>query len=285
MILYFKRRFSDFKKLILIAFTTSLCLNVMISDGIAARKETVSGEYCYQYGDDEALTKAKEKTKKMAMKRALESAMVYVSSDIKLNATGLESMDVHSLTLGCLEDVKILEERIRGREICYRIQAVADVSLLEDKLQNIIRSAVIKPDKKIRISFYHASIDEGQSCSQDDTSHAPDSYVLVKDEHGNDVFRSGHFFLNNKKYGRLFKNRNNYGPDFDGAYFSYVFNKTSYLLVQLYDWDGIEGLLGASKSPDDPIGEPYRVDIGQPLGKRWVEGKGWKLEMEILESE
>ena len=285
MIMYSKRCFSGFKKLILIAFTTSLCLNVMISAGIAAKKETVSGEYCYQYGDDETLTEAKEKTKKMAMKRALESAMVYVSSDVKLNASGLESMDVHSLALGCLKDVKILEGRVRGREICYRIQAVADVSLLEEKLQDIIRSAVIKPDKKIRISFYNASIDEGQPFSQDDTNQAPDSYVLVKDEHGNDVFRSGHYLLNNKKYGRLFKNRNSYSPDFDGAYFSYVLDKDSYLMVQLYDWDGIEGLLGVGKSPDDPIGKPYRVDVGQPLGKRWVEGKGWKLEMEILESE
>ncbi|PQP33165.1 hypothetical protein C6A36_00635 [Desulfobacteraceae bacterium SEEP-SAG10] len=272
-----KRNFA----MVLLAF---LCLNIMIPDSFALGEEKVYGEYCYHYGDNESLTQAKETCKKMALKKALESALLYVSSEIRINEAGLENMDIHSQALGCLEDVKILEERVKGNEICYRLQAVADVSLLEKKLEDIIRSAVIKPGKKIRIAFYNASIDEERHFSRDDTNPAPDAYVMVKDKYGNDVFRSGHYYLNQKKYGRLIKNRNNYNPDFEGANFSYVLDKDAFLSVQLYDWDGIEGRLGTGKSPDDPIGQPCRIDVGQPLGKRWIKGKDWKLEMEILES-
>jgi len=181
--------------------------------------------------------------------------------------------------------LKILEENVKDRTVYYRVQGNVNVDVMERELKKLIDNYRIKPKKTVRIAFYSAKIDEGLRYSKDDTNPAPDSFVMVKDRNGNIIFATGKQFLSEQKYTRLIKNRNNYRPYFEGAYFTYTFEKEDYLLIQLGDWDGIEGFLGRKKSPDDMIGTPFRLGVNFPLGKKWVGGKGWKLEMEVIDSE
>ncbi len=269
-----------------ISKTMTLVMVLFLSCGIAyaaTDSELVVGEFYYTYGDNESLAQAKEMCKKNATRRALESAMIYVHSEIRVGVEGLKNLDVHSLAAGCLKNVRLLEESVEGRTIYCRVQGNVDVADLEKRLRDAVSSQKIKPGRKVRISFYNASIDENQDYARDDTKSAPDTYVMVEDRHGNRIFDSGHYFLSRKMYKPLFKNRNNYNPRFDNVSFMYTFTEMDYLLIHLMDWDGLEGLFGRKNSQDDIIGGPFYVSIDSPLGKRWVGGKGWKLEMEIIE--
>ena len=281
-----RKVFASISSRLLITKTMTLVMILSLSCGIlyaAADSELVVGEFYYTYGDNESLAQAKEMCEKNATRRALESAMIYVHSEIRVGVEGLKNLDVHALAAGCLKNVKLLEESVEDRTIYCRVQGIVDVADLEKKLWDAVSSQKIKPRRKVRISFYNASIDENQDYERDDTKSAPDAYVMVEDRHGNRIFDSGHSFLSRKMYKPLFKNRNNYNPRFDNVSFMYTFTEMDYLLIHLMDWDGLEGFMGRKNSPDDPIGSPFHVRLDYPLGKRWVMGKGWKLEMEIME--
>jgi hypothetical protein len=246
-----------------------------------AKTEVFFGEFSYTYGDNESLTQAKEICKRSALKNALESAMVYVSSEVRVNSGRLEKLDLYSLSEGCITNVTVLNERVEGRNIYCRIQGAVDLSLLDKRTQELLQKR-ISPGKKVSIAFHGGTIQEGPY-GKDDSNPAPDSYVLIKDNLGNTVFSTSHYFLDQRKIRRLLRNRNNYKPDLEGASFTYTFTSDSYLLVYLMDWDGCEGVLCSRRSPDDIIGKPYRMDINHPFGKHWVGAEEWRLEIDIAE--
>ncbi len=272
------------KSLLVVAFLAIIPVCARVSSAEVGT-ELVVGEFSYTYGDNETLTQAKEVCRKNAVRRAAEAAMVYISSKTRVNAGVLQSSDIFSLSEGCLTDLQTLQEAVNGREVYCRVQANVDVSSFEKRLEEVIEGYRIEPEKKVMISFYEANIDADAGYGADDFSKpAPDAYIEVKDKNGNRVFYSGECFLNKRKYLTLMTNRNNYNPDFKGVSFVYTFEKDDYLLIYFMDWDGIEGFMGSKKSDDDIIGQPFRLSCGYPLGKKLLEGKGWRVKMEVLEA-
>lgn len=258
--------------------------NVATNVSVNPEQTQVVGEFSYHYGDNESLAQAKEICRIGALKNALESAMVFVSYEVRINASGIDTLDIHSFASGCLKKVESIKESVKGRAIFCRIKGIVDIPLMERRLKEYISSNRITPGEKIKIRFAHAVIQEG-SYSKDDSNPAPDAYLLVKDRYGNIVYASYTQFLRDRKYIRLLKNRNNYYPDFGGSSLEYTFYRNSYLEIYLMDWDGMEGFLGSRRSPDDIIGKPYRLSINDKLGKEFLKSDGWGIEVEIVKSE
>ena len=244
----------------------------------------VMGEFRYTYGDNESLAQAKEICRRGALKNALESAMIFVSSDVRINTSGIDSLDIRSFALGAIKHVESIDESVNDRDVHCRIKGIVDIPLMEERLKDYLSANRITPGKKVKIKFAHAVVEKG-SYSRDDSNPAPDIYLLIKDKYGNIVYASDNQYLRNRKYIRLLENRNNYFPDFEDNSLEYTFARDNYLEIYLVDWDGMEGFLGSRQSKDDIIGKPYRLGVNHELGKRFLKAKGWGLEVEIVKSE
>lgn len=262
-----------------------LMLNLALPESAVAVVERVRGDFTYTYGDGESLEQAKEKCKKAAMKNALESAMVHVRSEIRVSARGLSDGSIHTITAGNLNDVEIMEERINGRTVYYSLEANVDTSALENSLARAIEANVISAGRPVRIAFYRARITDTSTCSRDDTINSrPDSFIIVRDNRGNQRFWSTEGLRNESKYIQILKgNRNSTNPDFTGISFRYDFPGSDYLLVYLMDNDDAEGFMGVDKSPHDQIGPPFRLEPGQPKGRRILKTDAWELDVEIYD--
>lgn len=246
-------------------------------------KKSVIGSFTYRYGDSESLSQAKETCLKLALKRALESAMIYIHSDVRIDAGGLTEADIRSLAAGCLEDVEVLQERVQGRNVTYRLRAFVDPVQLEESIHKGIRQRPHRhTTRPVRIAFHDAHIAASSHYGADDTVASPDTYVVVKNRQGNVIFRTCHFFMENHLWDILLLNRDNYAPSFAGAWFQYTMADDDYLEVYLVDWDGIEGPFGLDASRDDMIGGTCRVTSKISPGRHTLKARGWQLTVEVF---
>ena len=281
---HFYRR-SLLGKLVAILSIAGFPLLGMSSSPAAARVEVVIGEYAYRFGDSESLKQARELCKSAAYRNVLESAMVFVKSDIRLTADGLSRLDVSSTSVGILKEPSMLEERSEDHQVYCRVRASVDIVQLEKMLLEAAAAGRINPARKYTIRFYAGEIRKGLEYSLDDSNPAPDAYILVRDQYGNEICNTGAQFMMKQQYGRLLKNRNNYNPNFEGTELRYTFSADSALYVHLVDWDGLEGFMGKRKSQDDIIGPPHVRTIDLPLGRKWIGNGVWRLEVEINQSD
>jgi len=266
----------------LFAFLWSFLTAVLFCTPAFAESKQVFGSFSYTYGDNETTSQAKEICRTNAARSALESALVYIKSEARVDLSGVQAIDIDSQASGCLRDIIIVEEKVDGRTVTCKLQAVVDLAELERTTMHFKEPGDTVSNRTVKFAFHSAKIAENLDYSKDGSNPAPDSYILITDRHGNAVFHTGVNFLNNMKYIQLIKNRNNYNPSFDGVGFTYTFRDGDYLVLRIMDWDGLEGFMGRKKSPDDPIGSEYGMFGSQALGKRTIIGRGWELELECM---
>ena len=137
--------------------------------------------------------------------------------------------------------------------------------------------------RAVEIRIFGAEIVGGGHFARDDSNAAPDAFVRVLDHLENTVFDSGQYLMAEGRMSSLTRNRNNYRPYFEGISFRFTFSAGAELEFRLMDFDGLEGVLGASKSRDDRIGDAVRIDAAHPSGRSWLEDKQWRLEIEIID--
>jgi len=99
--------------LLLIIFAVSNCY----------ADEIIKGHYCYTYGDNESLTEAKEIARTLAIRNAIESYRVFITSASTVNNFQLTNDLIQIISSGYLKDLKTIEHKEEGRTICETIQA------------------------------------------------------------------------------------------------------------------------------------------------------------------
>ena len=77
-----------------------------------ANRTPIEGEYLHKYGDNESINQAKAFCKDMALRNAVESQQIFVSSISELKNFELTKDMIRSLSAGYIEDLKIVEERV-----------------------------------------------------------------------------------------------------------------------------------------------------------------------------
>lgn len=157
--------------------------------------------------------------------------------------------------------------------------AAAPSSAQDDAPRPWVRSQ----ERAVEIRIFGAEIVGGGRYSRDDSNSAPDAFVRVLDHLDNTVFDTGQYFVAEGKMNSLTRNRNNYQPYYEGVSFRFTFSEGAKLEFRMMDYDGLEGVLGASKSRDDVIGETVEIGPNQPAGRIWLEGDQWRLEIEIID--
>lgn len=108
-------------------FTPSLCF----------ADDVIQGHYCYTYGDRESLQEARELTRSLTLRNAIESYGVFITSTSNIKNFQITNDLIQMISTGYLKNIKVIEHREEGRSICETIQA----KISPQALESIIKEA------------------------------------------------------------------------------------------------------------------------------------------------
>jgi len=97
--------------------------------------ETITGHYCYIYGDTESLTEARETCKTLALRNAIESYRIFVETTTKVTNFALTNDVVQLISAGYLKNTKVVNHTEKGRVICDTITAEVNPAEIEIALK------------------------------------------------------------------------------------------------------------------------------------------------------
>ncbi|MFA7332286.1 MAG: hypothetical protein WC326_14545 [Candidatus Delongbacteria bacterium] len=85
-----------------------------------------TGEYEYTYGDAESIMSAKQRCENLAIRAAIEQCAVFVSSTTNIENYQLKDDLVSTLAAALVKQKKVLEQRVDGRTIYYKVSIKLD---------------------------------------------------------------------------------------------------------------------------------------------------------------
>jgi hypothetical protein len=122
----------------------SLILIFFLSSGSFA-DETIRGHYCYTYGDSESLKEARELTRTLAIRNAIESYSVFVEASTKVSNFSTSNDLIQMLSSGQLKNINVESHTEKDRTICDIVSAKVSPS----EFGKAIKREVIKISKKV----------------------------------------------------------------------------------------------------------------------------------------
>lgn len=102
--------------------------------------ESVTGEGCYAYGDNETPAQAKRAAQTIAQEKAVRSHRVFVQSTTKLKNFQVEEDVIQTASAAMLQNVKIENEEKKGQEICVTISARLSPVSVEEMIQQRVNA-------------------------------------------------------------------------------------------------------------------------------------------------
>jgi len=85
-----------------------------------------TGEYEYTYGDAESVMSAKQRCENLAIRAAIEQCALFVSSTTNIENYELKDDLVNTLAAALVKQKRVLEQRVEGRTIYYRVSIKLD---------------------------------------------------------------------------------------------------------------------------------------------------------------
>lgn len=100
--------------------------------------ETIKGYYCYTYGDKESLKEAKDLTRTLAIRNAIESYRVYIESTTTVKNFTLTNDIIQIVSSGYLKNMRVIDHKEEGRTICDTVE----FTVSPQEIEKVIRQAV-----------------------------------------------------------------------------------------------------------------------------------------------
>ena len=150
-----------------------------------SEKVKIAGEYSYTYGDNESLIEAKEICYTMALRNAIETYQVFITSTATVKDYKMIKDLVKTISFGHVQDVKVIEEKISGRNINYKIEGY--INPIE--IKNVLSREINKAKKR------------------DTEGVMENEYIIVlsvKEDLRNNKLKGIRIFYKQKKVGGLF---------------------------------------------------------------------------------
>lgn len=101
--------------------------------------DVILGHSCYTYGDKESLLEARETTRALAIRNAIESYRVFIMSATAVKNFQLRNDLIQMISVGYLKDFKIIEHKEEGRTICEKIQCAVSPQEIEKAIKELAR--------------------------------------------------------------------------------------------------------------------------------------------------
>jgi hypothetical protein len=136
----------------------AIIIMLAICPSICAADETISGQYCYTYGDNESLKEAKELTHTLAIRNAIESYRAFMISSSNVKDFTLTNDIIQIISSGYMKDIRTIESKVEGRTVCEKIQATVKPQAIEDvvrrsvqKRQDLVEQKGIDNNRTIKL--------------------------------------------------------------------------------------------------------------------------------------
>ena len=114
----------------------------------------VEGDYSYTFGDSETLLEAKNICYSMAIREAIESHSTFITSTTTITHTALNDL-IQTLSSGYLEEITIIEEKIDGRNVYYKVEAFVQ--------PEVVKETIIRELKRIKNNGVYDAIVENEN--------------------------------------------------------------------------------------------------------------------------
>ncbi|MBW1768899.1 MAG: AMIN domain-containing protein [Deltaproteobacteria bacterium] len=108
-------------------------------------QELIKGHYCYTYGHGESLEEARELTRTLAIRNAIETHIGFAeafSASLDFKST---NDIIQIISSGYLMDIKVIDHAEEGKTICETIEAKIPIEVLK----KVVRMEVRKRSKKV----------------------------------------------------------------------------------------------------------------------------------------
>ncbi len=115
---------------------------IILSSLIGFADDTITGHYCYTYGDNESLKEAREITRALAVRNAIESYRAFITSASTVKNFQLTNDLVQIISSGYLRDIKTVEHKEEGRTICEEIRASISAQAIESIVKTEVRKRI-----------------------------------------------------------------------------------------------------------------------------------------------
>jgi hypothetical protein len=94
------------------------------------------GEYEYTYGDAESIMSAKQRCENLAIRAAIEQCALFVSSTTNIENYELKDDLVNTLAAALVKQKKVLEQRVEGRTIYYKVSIKIDDAQMTEAIES-----------------------------------------------------------------------------------------------------------------------------------------------------
>ena len=105
--------------------------------------ETVRGNGCYKFGDEETPAKARRGAMAIAQEQAIRSYRVFVESSIRVKNFQLEEDVIQTASAAMLQDIRIEKEERKPQEICITLTAKISPVSVEDMIRQRVNAKEI----------------------------------------------------------------------------------------------------------------------------------------------
>jgi hypothetical protein len=102
--------------------------------------EKVTGRECYQYGDHDTPSEARQIALEMAKRSAIESSKTFISSSTVAKEFKLEKDLIGSISAGYLYDLKVVKEKEHNRNICVCVEAFVSPDEVAREIENKVKA-------------------------------------------------------------------------------------------------------------------------------------------------
>jgi len=136
-----------------------LLLSLLLLPSIVLADQIVQGSYCYTYGDKESLKEAREITRTLAIRDAIESSWVHLASASKVENFQLTKDLVQLISSGNLKNIQVIEHTEKDRTICEKIKARVNdkeiVEMIQKAKAEIEKTSLNKFNKNLGFGEWH----------------------------------------------------------------------------------------------------------------------------------
>ena len=144
-----KMKHSIIKSFVTLLMRSILLLMIIIVTFCFSQDEKVkvTGDYNYVFGDSETLLEAKNICYSMAVREAIESNSIFISSTSVVTHSQLNDL-IQTISSGYLQDLKVVEEKIEGRNIYYKVEAYVQPDVVQESIGREVRRIKNRQDYK-----------------------------------------------------------------------------------------------------------------------------------------